>query len=307
MGAKHLAPPRAEVHLRRVLAVHCHAKGGAARVDAGVEPLPAFAQVRRPHDAALFAAEVHAHAGVQCVGVAGITDDAARVLDVGEPVELAVLPRSSAVGAPPHARAVGDQHRLRICAPHGHAVQVQQVHVAGELAVADRPAVAAVRAARRAPHFQGRVHVVRVARLNVDSQDAHGKRHLHLLRIGHGCDVGPVLAAVLALVYLGALGAQEHDVGVVGVEPNGPDHPPLGHVHALPVVTAVGAPVDAPLRSAKDRARIVGMNGDGPSLSGRRQPIAEQIPVSIARRLPVQSAGFGANVNDSVACHDAAS
>ena len=91
------------------------------------------------------------------------------------------------------------------------------------------------------------------------------------------------------------------------MEPNGPDHSPLGHVHALPVVAAVGAPVDAPLRSAKDRARIVGMNSDGPRLRSRRQPVGEQIPVSIARRLSVQSAGFGANVDDCVACHDAAS
>ena len=74
------------------------------------------------------------------------------------------------------------------------------------------------------------------------------------------------------------------------MEPDGPNRPPLGHVHALPMVTAVGAPVNAPLRAAKDSARVVRMNGNGPGLSGRRQPIGEQIPVRIARRLSVESA-----------------
>ena len=46
---------------------------------------------------------------------------------------------------------------------------------------------------------------------------------------------------------------------------------PSVHVHALPMVAAVGAPVDAPLRAAKDRAGVVGVDGDGPRLGGGRQ------------------------------------
>ena len=57
------------------------------------------------------------------------------------------------------------------------------------------------------------------------------------------------------------------------MESNGPDHPALGHVHALPMVAAVGAAVNAPLRSAEDRARVVRMNGNCPRLRGGRQPV----------------------------------
>ena len=305
MSAEHLPPPRAEVHLRRVLPVHRHAKRRAAGVDAPVEPLPAVAQVGGAHHAALLAAEVHPHAGVQRVGVGRIPHHAPGILDVGEPAEVAVLPGRALVRAAPHAGAVGNQHRAGVRAAHGHAVQIQQVNIAGELAVADGPGMPAIHAAGRAAHFQRRVHIVGVAGLNVDAQDAHRKGHLHLLRVGHRGEVRPVFAAVRALENLGPLGAGEHNAGVIGMEPQRPDHAALGHIHPLPAVAAVGAAIDAPLGAAKDGARVVGVDGDGPRLRGRGQPVGEQIPVGIAGRLAIESAGLGANVHDSAACHSA--
>ena len=92
VGAEDLSLAGAEVHRLRVAFVDRDSEGGAGRLDALVEAAPGLTSVGGAENAALFAAEVKADAGIQRAGVVGGNLDAAGVADVGEVLELEVVP-----------------------------------------------------------------------------------------------------------------------------------------------------------------------------------------------------------------------
>ena len=306
MGAEHLPAPGAKINLLRLLGVDCYAERGAFGRSSLVEPLPGIAQVGGPQYSTLLTAEVHADAGINGVRVAGVNHDPAGVLYVGEILEVQVLPGLSAVGAAPHTGAVGDEHIAGIRGSDCHSVEVHQVNVAVKLPVDNLPGLAAVGAAGGAPHFQRRVHVIRVGSFYADAQNPRGESHLHRIRVGDGRHIIPILTAVLAPVDFAAFGAKKHDAGVGRGELDRPNNPAFRQIHSLPVVAPVNAAVHTPLGAGENRGRVLGMDGDCPDLGGRRQAPSQMFPAVGAGLFAVQPVRFGSYVDQCLG-HNSAS
>src|SRR5215510_13773759 len=74
-------------------------------------------------------------------------------------------------------------------------------------------------------------------------------------------------------------------------------------MHALPVVAAILAAVDAALRADEQHFRVVRMDGNGPRLRHRGQAVRELLPVRLTGFLTIQAMGFGTGIDIRFVCH----
>jgi hypothetical protein len=87
------------------------------------------------------------------------------------------------------------------------------------------------------------------------------------------------------------------------VELQRPYGPSFGEVHALPVVAAILATVDAALRADEQHVRVVRMDGNGPRLRRGGHTVRELFPVRITGFLTIQAMGFSTGVDIRFICH----
>ena len=268
-----------------------------------VDAPPGLPEVVAAIERAVLASRGGAQSGDQRSGIVGRDLHVTRVRQRREASDLHVFPSLATVGAPEEAHAHGEEDGARLCARHGQRVRVEHalvLGVAADLALEVRalgevdeilsnvvPRLAAVAASQHAVDLEPGVDLVGVRRIDRHPDDPAREAHLDAVWRDHARKLAPALAAVVAPVDRHWRRPEVHDPGIARMDEDRPHLEPLvGEGELLPALAAIAAPVRPVLRAREDHVGVGRVNRDRLDVHALGQPLAQELPVVAAHRLP---------------------